>query len=327
MSEMNFDDFDDFDAHSLSMEVAIPLEDNYPNDIVHTTANFLEADVNVSLVDDDMFNIFYEANDELFDNLSLETSVALAIPVASLLVPTAQSILRTEAVLTNPSNHSNYMDLCLCSKETECHGIQVEDYNISDEDAAAICAQLSEEETENDCRKLEVEDAVAICAQLSEEETENNCRKLEVEDATTMYAQGYEEITNNADYRYDITDIDQNTSGEDISTAEKSSKLCYSALFCGHSNGLPVQRARSFVALSEEQSKANRAMAREKWLKKRENRMHHHHQGEELNKARKNATAKRERENGKFKRCKSTWVTLSDLQKPSSFDNLATSEL
>ena len=300
---MNFDDFDDFDAHSLSMEVAIPLEDNYPNDIVHTTANFLEADVNVSLVDDDMFNIFYEANDELFDNLSLETSVALAIPVASLLVPTAQSILTTEAVLTNPSNHSNYMDLCLCSKETECHGIQVEDYNISDEDAAAICAQLSEEETENDCRKLEVEDA------------------------TAMYAQGYEEVTNNADYRYDITDIDQNTSGEDISTAEKSSKLCYSALFCGHSNGLPVQRARSFVALSEEQSKANRAMAREKWLKKRENRMHHHHQGEELNKARKNATAIRERENGKFKRCKSTWVTLSDLQKPSSFDNLATSEL
>lgn len=292
MSEIDFENFDIFDTNSSSMEVAILLEDNYPHDLVHTTANFLQADVNVSLVDDDMFNIFYEANDELFDSLNLENSVALAIPVASLLVPRAQSILTTEAVLTNPSDDSNYMDLYLCSKISEYEEVQLEDFKISYEDAAAISAQLSEEKSAHEQHKCGIEDVAVICAQA------------------------LEETSKVVDCKYDIVDVVQRFSSND------PPQMCYSSLFCGLSNAVPIQRARSFIALSEEQCKENRARAREKWLKKRENRIQHN--GEKWNKARKSATAKRARENGKFKRCTSTWVTLSDFQKSSSTESLTT---
>jgi hypothetical protein len=95
--------------------------------------------------------------------------------------------------------------------------------------------------------------------------------------------------------------------------------------------------------VSPEESKQNRAIAKEKLLKKRErfrerllaacvrasgvssssgsrkvviNTVAATAGGSvEWNKARKEAADKRERENGKFKRCKSKWVSLVEFQK------------
>ena len=287
----------------------MPLNDIFSNDVVHTTANFL-ADINVTLFDEDFFDdtllresdlfgvtasSFCDSQDNFSDDLNFEETpvtfahvkpivldnTSFALPVASLLVP--ENVVTTEII--DNENSLNFIDLDFYSNYVES---STEQYKYNNR-----VHNIIEINKNDDLSITEQKDCQTVLNTV-----ENKATTLATETIHKQHIASSRSTNCHTSFRKNIT--------------KKSALKAKSSL---------VQEKPT-----AEESKLNRAKAKEKLVAKRQRfreRLLFIASGGILsetvqwNKARKEAAAKRERVNGKFRRCKYTWKSLAEIQKPS----------